>query len=161
MKNINSLVDGTVNYFSDDWKLQFFGVLGWLRIYLPKAFSEIFYVILALSVIVDACQIKGINIRARILSYVSLYIFSVALIVNAFINWNPTLNMVGKKIAYGIQGRYFIPIMIFTFIIFGNSLLTKFKHRKQIAKVSCGVVSITGILCAMLTLFAVTAFYWF
>jgi uncharacterized membrane protein len=161
MKNINSLVDGTVNYFSDDWKLQFFGVLGWLRIYLPKAFSEIFYVILALSVIVDACQIKGINIRARILSYVSLYIFSVALIVNAFINWNPALNMVGKKIAYGIQGRYFIPIMIFTFIIFGNPLLTKFKHRKQIAKVSCGVASITGILCAMLTLFAVTAFYWF
>ncbi len=161
LQNINSLVDKTVNYFSDDWKLQFFGVLGWLRIYLPKAFSELFYVILALSVIIDACQIKGVNIRARILSYISFYLFSVALIVNAFINWNPSLNMIGKKIAYGIQGRYFIPIIIFAFVLLGNPLLTKFKYRKQLINVSCGVVSITGILCAMLTLFAVIAFYWF
>lgn len=161
LDSINNIVESTINHFEDDWRGQFFGVLGWLKIDLPMAFAELFYIVLSLVVITDACQIKGLNIRARALSYLSFYIFSIVLIVNAFLVWNPSVNISGTWIAYGIQGRYFIPIIIFAFALISNPLLTKFKYRKQIVGVSYGVISITGIVCAMLTLFAITAFYWF
>ncbi len=159
--NISNVVSSTIDHFSLNWREQFFGVLGWLKIYLPKAFMELFYIVLTLAVITDACQVKGLKIFPRILSYVCLLGFTVAIILNAYIVWSPEINIANDPIAYGIQGRYFIPIIMFPLMIFSNPLLTKFKYRKQIIGVSYGVISITGIVCAMLTLFAITAFYWF
>lgn len=161
LSDISNVVSNTINYHSDGWRNQFFGVLGSLQVHLPKISIELFYIVLIVTVIFDACQIKGLNILSRVLSYICFLAVTVIIIVNAYLNWTWSPDLILRPIADGIQGRYFIPIIMFPLMIFANPLLTRFKYREKLTDVSCRVVSVTGILCCALTVFAIIAFYGF
>lgn len=114
----------TVKYFKTPWLQSFFGVLGWLDTFFPKHLDTLFLFMLFLSVISEASEVKGINVKTRLLSVLGVIIFFVGTVYVMYVQWNPTLvGIVGGDLAYGGQGRYFIPVVLFVAIAICSPLL--------------------------------------
>ena len=159
--SIPSIVIETTKKFSDMWREQFFGMLGWLDIKFPEIFISIFMAALGFCVVTDACTIKGIKLKTRVLSLLGFIIFFSASIIFIYINHNDIINIpVGGHIAYGFQGRYFIPAILFAFIALSNPALKNFKYNDKIAEVAVKGTAIISSLYAILTVFVITAAYW-
>lgn len=150
------VLSSTVEYFSDPWKEQFFGLLGWLTINFPRAISALFYMILIPTFIIDASFIKGINIRTRILSFLVTTGFYIGTVYFMYVE----LGTFSGNLALGIQGRYFIPVILFLFLIIANPLLSRFKYSQKIVLVQERVAYLLSSFCVLLTVFAIFSSYW-
>ena len=155
-----TIVTNTVDFFGAGWKTQFFGALGWLSLYLPQIFGELFSVLLSLTLLIDACQIKKLPWKARVLYPLTFIIVFLGIIFEAYISWTPSFGIIGGTVAYGIQGRYFIPVVLFLAVLIANPLLRKFKYTEKINNVAEKTISISGIFLMLLTAFAIFTHYW-
>ncbi len=154
----------TVKYFKTPWLQSFFGVLGWLDTFFPKHLDTLFLSILFLSIITEAAEIKGINIKTRILSVLGVIIFFVGTIYVMYIEWNPYLvGIVGGNLAYGGQGRYFIPVVLFVAIALCSPLLTIKKLEpvnNKIQALSQKALPIISTVYCALTVLIILLRYW-
>lgn len=155
------VIVATVQHFGSYWAESFFGILGWLDVQFPMPFVLLFFLILFFSFLTEACSVRGISLLARVLSLLSVAVFFVGTLYTMYVKWNPELvGIVGGDIAYGGQGRYFIPPMLFLMLTFSCPLLQKLRIRQGAERLRERVVTVTATGYLLLTVLVLFARYW-
>ncbi len=155
------VIQKTFKTFGTFWLSSFIGVLGWLDTSFPKPFLILFVLAFGFNALLDMCHTKGISRRARFLSLASVLIFFLGTIWTMYTVWNPVLtNTAGGDIAYGGQGRYFIPVVLFVLISFSNNLLERLPFGTKLEKFRYSMVRVTGVASASLTVLLILVRYW-
>lgn len=132
------------------------GNFGWLDTPLPQAFIIIYLILLILTAIFDACVTSGINLYTRLSSLFVCALIVAATVLIMYLEHSPLVVPVGGLVSEGVQGRYFIPILIFFALGFSNSSLLKFKHSETVcgnASKALPVISAAFLCVTVLTLF--------
>lgn len=62
---------------------------------------------------------KEINIKIKCIIFIIILLTIGLMFTAIYVNWSP----VGNNIIVGIQGRYFLPILFYIFILFSNDKL--------------------------------------
>lgn len=156
------VVLSTTEFFGESWVRGFFGILGWLDTHFPKSFIHLFLALLIFSAIAEAGAVKGIRFKARLFSLLGVAIFYVGTIVTMYIQWNPVLaGIVGGDIAYGGQGRYFIPVALFAVFAFCSPLFLRFRRvGHALERVTDYAVPVTAVSYLFLTFAILLIRYW-
>ncbi len=155
------VISATVKHFGAYWAESFFGILGWLDTQFPMPFVLLFFLILFFSFVTEAGSVQGINWLARVLAFLSVAVFFVGTLYTMYVQWNPELvGIVGGDIAYGGQGRYFIPPTLFLMLSFSSPLFQKCHIDRGAERLRERVVTLTatGYLC--LTVLVLLTRYW-
>jgi uncharacterized membrane protein len=132
----------------------FFGILGCLDTNFPIPVLIIFYLVLIFVMLMDSFDAGYVMKSAKLLSTAALVICVLGLMHYMYINWTSQVAGIGVDYVTGVQGRYYIPVALFVFILFSNSLMQKHKKLRQIfdKKANC----ITFFAPAVLGLLTVT-----
>ncbi len=139
----------------------FFGVLGWLDTAFPIPFTVLLVMVFAFSAVVDICSSKcKVSLLARLLSIGGVAVFFVGTVYAMYLTWNPVLGIIGGNIAEGIQGRYFIPVILFAFFACSNSLLNKVRIGEKLVSVREKTVELTVYAALSLTAVLLLVRYW-
>lgn len=154
----------TFAHFSGYYLESFFGILGWLDTNFPAMVVKFFLAVLFTTAIFECSSITGIQWKTRMLSWCGVTIFVVGTVYTMYVVWNPVLTgIIGGNLAYGGQGRYFIPIVLFLLLIVANPLLNK----QRVSGVKCRVeqfladaVPVTSLITLCMTVFILFARYW-
>ena len=109
-----------------------FGTYGLLDVYMPQLFVFILIIVTIITIINDIFNEKE---KLHIFYKVSLFILVVlsiyAMYGIMYLDWTPkVLGIVGGKEVTGIQGRYYLPLILLIPIIFNSNLLDKIKNKK-------------------------------
>lgn len=156
-----TVILATVKHFGAYWAESFFGILGWLDTQFPMPFVLLFFLLLFFSFVTEAGSVQGIRWLARVLSLLSVLIFFVGTLYTMYVKWNPELvGIVGGDLAYGGQGRYFIPPMLFFMLSFSCPLLQKLHVRHGAELLRERVVTLTATGYLLLTVVVLFARYW-
>ena len=155
------IVQFTVRSYWKVWLEQFFGVLGWLDTFFPLAVTQAFLCFIGVSALLDACHVKGITLKTRLLSLLGVAVFFLGTVYAMYVNWNPVLvGIVGGEIAYGGQGRYFIPVVLFILLAFSNGLLEKLPWKRGFEELRAWLTQIVGIAMPILAVLTIIDRYW-
>lgn len=160
LRNIPRVFSETYKLCGQGWKMQFFGTLGWLDFKLPYACNLAFTVILFMTAAYDACTAGKVKFGFRISSIVSAMLVYGTIIISMYVLWNARIGELCGYVAHGAQGRYFIPIVMFIFVIFSNSLLVKFKHLRRLESNIMNITSMASVIFIITTIFAFVQRYW-
>lgn len=138
---LNSLIDDPLGYSSllfknifnyDNLYLQFIGILGWLSVPLPMIVYILYFLSFFVVIAIEGSKESESITKGRVFSIIiSLSIFVIGYILvetSLYLNWPQT----SAVIVEGVQGRYFIPLVLLLF--YGLFLLvpTCIKHSKLI-----------------------------
>lgn len=154
------ILKDTTLLFLRIWRTQFFGSLGWLTLRFPFAFEAVFYIILAVVFLTDVCRAGGISVLARFLSAAAFSLVFAGAILGIYLRHNPSVGYVGGTIAYGVQGRYFIPSALFGLVVFSNSLLEKCKYKNVISLVGQKLSYVTVLFYSAATVVLLFSHFW-
>ncbi len=155
------VIQATLNHFGGYWLESFFGILGWLDTQFPRAFVLLFFIISTFSAFVEASSTKKIPFSTRIFSLLGVGVFFVGTLYTMYVEWNPLLvGIVGGDLAYGGQGRYFIPVALFVVIAFASPLLYQNHIGIKLQSFVARVAPVTSISYLMLTMMLLTVRYW-
>jgi hypothetical protein len=154
-------VKETTKYFAGYWLLSYFGILGALDTYFPTAMVLAFLIFSTIVAITDICMIKKIKTSTRLISFASCVVIITVSIITMYIEWNPRVidNPTGN-IAYGMQGRYYIPLSLFVILPFSNGLLTKFKFKNQLILLEEKTMKLVSSCYLVLTALLLLTRYW-
>lgn len=120
------MIRNTFKVFGSNFSEEFIGKLGWLDTSLPKGIISLYYVMLIIGLFQFSAKEKKLAnqirpdefARALILTVIAIIGFVVLLFaIFYFVTTLVTLQQTGSTVAYGIQGRYFIPISFLAFSI--------------------------------------------
>lgn len=141
-EQINYIISHPFNYFKilvhnvlSQLKIQswwLFGTYGCLDTYVPMLFEFLLKLYLVIVIIMDIFHEK-IKISKWIkIGYFVCTILSVfAMYSYMYIYWTTLVtNEVGGNFITGVQGRYYIPLLLLFPIIFNNNLIDKIKNEK-------------------------------
>ena len=117
-----------------NYEISFYGVLGWLDTYFPSAFYLIGLAMLVVTVILDEQYNEArISNKTRIWSFMfglgSIFLIFLAL----YTLWSP----LKSNLIYGVQGRYFIPLIptLVLFFVFNlrrkGEIIDRIRYRYQ------------------------------
>lgn len=100
----------------------------------------------------DASSKKSkVSIKMKLWNFLVLFLIIIGIYTALYMIWNP----VGSDSIEGVQGRYFLPIVIFTpLLVFGNKASEKFKNVSEFLENHFVYFSITFLVlyCLMLLL---------
>lgn len=151
----------TAEQFGSYWAHSFLGILGWLDTVMPPPFLCLFAVILLFTVLTELCHTKGIRPSARLLSLFAFIAFYVGTVYIMYVEWNPAMEIpTGGDIAYGVQGRYFIPIILFVFLAGANNLLERFSCKEKLEDLRDKLVGFTALAACILSSLLLLVRYW-
>lgn len=136
------------------------GIFGQLDTNLPMPVLIIFGLILLITVIIDSCSADKIEINFKTLGIVSILIFVYFSFRTLYITWTPLVEPVGGNTVSGVQGRYFIPIMLFVCAIFANKFLAKYKITDTLLTYNVNLVYYTSVIFGIITILTVLLRYW-
>jgi len=150
----------TFHFFGSSFKQQFVGVLGWLDAPLPSWFYRFEKIILILTALISALYLSTkINkefLLRKILIFTLCLGTACAVSVALYLIWTP----VGLNYIEGIQGRYFIPLAIFSILMLPISSLPRAltETKVMVLEIIVLCVSLWGGMGAVLE--TVLARYW-
>jgi hypothetical protein len=131
-----SIAINTVRFSANFWIEGFYGKLGNLTLNFPLPLLILFYISLFVVFISEAFDSKNIGRNVRAFTALLLVLIPIILIFQFYITWAPRVAGIGLNYSTGIQGRYFIPLFIFTAFILMNPLLNKFKYKQFVTKIT-------------------------
>ena len=119
----------------DQFKIQMywmFGTHGLLDTYMPQLFVFMLIVITIITIVNDIFNEKEkMSIFYKLTLFVLMILSVYAMYGIMYLDWTPkTLGVVGGKEVTGIQGRYYLPLLLLIPIVFNNNLLDKIKNLK-------------------------------
>ncbi len=156
-----TVISRTVQHFGAYWIESFVGILGWLDTYFPTPFIALFLLISTFNALMDACDTPNIRYNARLLSLLGVAIFFVGTLYTMYVRWNPELvGIVGGDLAYGGQGRYFIPVSLFVLLAASNPLLSYIPFREKLERFRGKLIELTAFCSLSLTVVLLTVRYW-
>ena len=94
--------------------------LAWYNIHISDISYYIFLGLLTLLLLFENNnKSKEINIKIKCIIFIIILLTIGLMFTAIYVNWSP----VGNNIIVGIQGRYFLPILFYIFILFSNDKL--------------------------------------
>jgi uncharacterized membrane protein len=93
--------------------VSFVGIFGWNEVSLPDIVVAIYIIALIVVALFDKSQIK-IYPKQKLLAFITFFTMFFLVLIYEYITFTP----VGLDIIYGVQGRYFIPVVPLLFLIF-------------------------------------------
>ena len=142
-----------VNIFND-FRTQMYwmnGTLGLLDTYMPVISVFMVNLILIITILIDSITEKKIfktyiNILYFALSFLSVF----AMYSIMYLSWTPQVTgVIGGNLVTGIQGRYFIPLLLLLPIIFNNSIIKNKKIINVFNKISDNMSYILPIFATL------------
>ncbi|MBQ8891801.1 MAG: DUF2142 domain-containing protein [Bacilli bacterium] len=130
-----------------------FGTYGLLDTYMPVLFVKINELLLILILIFDASKYeKNETVLFRVLYVLIFGIIIFGMYLAMYKGWTPiVLNTIGGNIVTGVQGRYYIPLLLMIPIIIGNNILIKFKEKRVIKYIDkAGTIILDNIVYMVL-----------
>ncbi len=149
---VYTLINSTVVL---DWVPQMVGLLGSSFIFIPGVAFQSLLIGLVLVAFLDTNKITGendgVNKRSATVYLCASFLTASAIITTLYLTWTP----VGAKLVEGVQGRYFLPIIVFA--LAGLRMLTSARlvvSRRGIV-IFCSVLSSTSLLASVLWLYRI------
>ncbi len=156
-----NIIWSTVKHFGGYWAETFVGILGWLDTYFPTPFFALYIVAALFIALTDMSSVRGIRISTRVLSLLGVAAFFVGTLYVMYVQWNPDLvGIVGGSIAYGGQGRYFIPVALFVLIAFSNPMLKRIRSYEKLEEIRDGAVRLTALSAVSVSAVLLAVRYW-
>lgn len=132
---------------SEQWNMmteQFMGILGWLNVELPQYFYSIGRVALALILALGfAFRALAEVYRKNLLFFLRaflLLLLMAAVILAIYLSLYLIWSVVGAPIVDGIQGRYFLPMILFLAVLLPDFRDTDLPPLKAVIKTSSAVL---------------------
>jgi len=139
----------------------FIGNLGWLDTNFPPTFIYLYCLFILLFAVIDGTSNIKVTIKQK-LTILATFIISVLLIeTGLYLTWTskPEIGGVGYPTVSGVQGRYFIPIMILFLMIFYNNKLS-IHHKINREELSDSILVTFCMFSSILMLFFIITRYW-
>lgn len=139
------------------------GVLGLIDTYLPTAVTVIYLIfVFSLAIIEISCSEYKIDIFVKLTTAFIIIVSLIGISYIMYVSWTSNLADygVGSEIISGIQGRYFIPLLIPIWIIFSNTRLKKYKIVRNTDSFFCEYQSCVYIAILCLTITIVLLRFW-
>lgn len=108
------------------------GTLGYLDTYISPVMLFVLRIYLITIFLIDACYEKIILPICAKLGYLALIMFVIAGIYTMmYLDWTPIVTgKYGGKVIEGVQGRYYLPLLLLVPIIINNKIIEKIKSKK-------------------------------
>lgn len=105
---------------------------------------------------ISLCE-KKVTVFNRIIVILAVLASAFGIFTAMYIFWTSGLEGlgVGADIISGVQGRYFIPLLSTTFLIFSNDWISKNRNLKKVAQIllnNCYLLSIVILILSVLTI---------
>lgn len=140
----------------------FYGSLGLQDTNFPVPIAIVSLTGLFVVSLYEMCKVQKIKLGCRILCFIAVVISILGMYYETYIGWTANIAGIGENIITGVQGRYFIPIFIFVFIIFMNE-----KIKKKVENESAGAERIANcivenfiLISTIWTLLLILLRYW-
>jgi hypothetical protein len=162
LSRLPTILHQTMEYFLDTRIEQFFGVLGLIDTRFATPFVVVFLLILSIVGITEICMTDKVKYDTRVFAIVGVGIFFFAFFYTIYTSWTPIFSggQIGGNVAYGGQGRYYIPLVPFALIAFANGSLSTVKGNGEI-KTAIGLLSKTIAIAFLgLTVSLLFVHYW-
>ena len=139
------------------------GVLGLIDTYLPTAVTAMYLIfIISIAIIEISCSEFKIDIFTKLTTAFIIFVSLIGISYIMYVGWTSNLADygVGSDTISGIQGRYFIPLIIPVWVIFSNNKLGKYKLVNKAEAVFCEYQAIVYISILSLTIATVLLRFW-
>ncbi len=133
---------------------------GWLDTPVPQIYIYAFLGVLICVAAFELCLVKGVNLYTRTAAVFACAVAIIGTVLIMYIEWTPKETAVGGLVTIGVQGRYFVPLVLFAITALANSALVKYKHSERIHKGAVAISNITSILFLLVTIFIMYVRYW-
>lgn len=161
LKEIPGLFRRTFDTFFGGYVNMFWGVLGWLDVYIPTPVMFIGYLVLFTTAIFEGCSFAGWRGKRwkNILSIAGTVVSILGVFMSMYLFFT---QVTGYYVIEGVQGRYFIPMFIPLILAFSNPLFLYFgkKTDGKAEKVFSLSTPIWGACCGTVTVFILASRYW-
>lgn len=156
------IIVDTFKAYSNFYLTGFVGKLGLLDTNFPILYIGIIWVVLLFIAIMESCNVKKMDWKVRVVTPAVIIIIIVGMFLSMYISHTPTVEEPFGQTVSGVQGRYFIPIFCFLFVVMFNNLKSRIP-MKFVAKGSKLINSIavfTIIMNCLLTVIIILLRYW-
>lgn len=157
---IPTIVSNSFVEYGNVYIKEFVGTFGWLNVPMPNAYIYGFMLILLLTGTFEMCLVRGWNIKARVLSLLAALIVVSGTIIAMYVNWTPWWFGINNPYASGVQGRYFIPVVLYLPLFFANPLLCKIKFVDRMETCIENITKYIAIAYLLLTCVIILTAYW-
>lgn len=157
------IIGNTFKEYSNFYLSGFVGKLGQLDTNFPILYIGMFWVVLLLVTIVESCNVKEkVNWKIKVATLVVVIVILAEMFIKMYISWTPYVREPFGLVVDGVQGRYFIPMYCFWFIILfnnlGNRLPIKIIFWEE--KIINNVTLFSTIINCALTVIIILLRYW-
>ncbi len=160
IKNVPAIIRDSTKEFGNFWMRSFIGYFGWLDAPFHSAYYALFIMAAGPVALVDISTVRGTKWTVRVLSAISTISVIVMVIMSMYLGHNPVVGIEGGTVAYGVQGRYFIPLSLFILMPLFNPLLLKLNHLGKVISAQRNLVIITSVFFSMMTCMTLLGRYW-
>lgn len=139
------------------------GVLGLIDTYLPTAVTAIYFIfVICIAIVEISCSDYKINFFVKLTTAFVIIVSIVGISYIMYVGWTSNLADygVGSEIISGIQGRYFIPLIIPVWVIFSNTKLKKYRLINDVEGIFTEYQAIVYISILSLTVITVLLRFW-
>lgn len=159
---IPTIIGNTFIQYSNFYLSGFVGKLGQLDTNFPILYIGIFWVVLLIMVAIESCNIRGIDWKLRLATPIIILIIISGMFIKMYTSYTPLVEEPFGKTVSGIQGRYFIPVFCYLFIILFNNFGKRvpFKIANKISPILKNITLFFIVQNCLLTILIVLVRYW-
>ena len=159
---IPTIIGNTFIQYSNFYLSGFVGKLGQLDTNFPILYIGIFWVVLLIMVAIESCNIRGIDWKLRLATPIIILIIISGMFIKMYTSHTPLVEEPFGKTVSGIQGRYFIPVFCYLFIILFNNFGKRvpFKIANKISPILKNITLFFIVQNCLLTILIVLVRYW-
>lgn len=159
---IPKIIIDTFKAYSNFYLTGFVGKLGQLDTNFPILYIGIFWIVLLFVAITESCSVKKIDWKVRVATPIVIGIIIIGIFLSMYISHTPTVEEPFGQTVSGVQGRYFIPIFCFLFVVIFNNLKSKISMKivAEGSKIINNITVFSIIMNSMLTVMIILLRYW-
>lgn len=119
---IPKIIGRTILNYANFYISSFVGKIGTLDTNLPIPYICIFLLFLVIVALCESSRVEKINWKIRLTTFLLLVFIMTGMFMVMYVKWTPLVEEPMGGTVNGLQGRYFIPVFCFGFIILFNNL---------------------------------------
>lgn len=159
---IPKIIIDTFKSYSNFYLTGFVGKLGLLDTNFPILYIGIFWVVLLFIAITESCNVKKIDWKVRVATPVIIVFILAILFTRMYVSHTPIVEEPFGQTISGVQGRYFIPIFCFLFVVIFNNLKSRIPTKivAEGSKLINNITVFSIIMNCLLTVMIILLRYW-
>lgn len=155
------IIARTFYHLSFFYTNSFIGNLGWLDANFPPTFIYLYCLLILLTAIIDSNKNISLTILRKLFIFVIFAVVVVLIETGLYLTWTsiPAIGGIGYAQVSGVQGRYFIPIILLALTLLYNNKLSKYLKFEHNEIINTMLIAFCSFSC-MLMFFLLIIRYW-